>query len=128
MKQKWDYTYQTNNEEVHKGKRQMKKSIRCTAITLALTVVTSANAALDANEVLLMGPQTGFCAYFLGTYPDSCAVQPIPSGNYFAMDTDGNEVFDDFERVGITGYGITLGIAQSAGEIDDTWMFFAAPR
>ena len=105
----------------------MKKTIRSTAIILALTAVTSANAALDANEVLLMGPQTGFCANGLGEYPDACIVQPIPSGNYFAMDTDGNGVFDDFERVGITGYGITLGVAQSAGEIDDTWMFFGLP-
>ena len=105
----------------------MKKTIRSTAIILALTAVTSANAALDANEVLLMGPQTGFCAYNLGTYPDACIIQPIPSGNFFTMDTNGDGIFDDVERVGITGYGITLGVAQSAGEIDDTWMFFGAP-
>lgn len=105
----------------------MKNAIRGTAIILALAGVTSVNAALDANEVLLMGPQTGFCAYDLGSYPDACIIQPIPSSNFFAMDTDGDGIFSDSERVGITGYGITLGIAQSAGEIDDTWMFFGAP-
>ena len=103
-----------------------------TAVAATLTCsAMSVSAALPANAVLQMGPQTGFCDYGLGTYPDNCTVAAIPDGNYFAMDNDGSGVWEDGERVGIEAGpdgGILLGVDQSAfPSIDATWNFFGNP-
>ena len=60
-----------------------------TAVAVSLTCsAMSVSAALPAKALLQMGPQTGFCDFDLGTWPDSCVVAAIPDGNYFAMDND----------------------------------------
>ena len=117
----------------------MKKLILGTAIlAVAGGMSTSANATLASNAALLMGPQTGFCDYDLGTYPDSCTVAAIPDGNYFAMDNDGSGSWENSERVGIevgADGGILLGVSQTGttetfggiGSIDKTWNFFGNP-
>ena len=110
----------------------MKKTLIFSALaTAGMIAAPSAHAALAADAQLLMGPQTGFCSYGLGTYPDNCTVAAIPSGNYFAMDNDGSGVWEDGERVGIEAGpdgGILLGVDQSAfPSIDATWGFFGNP-
>ena len=98
---------------------------------MAFGVTSNASASLAADASLLMGPQTGFCSYNLGTYPDNCTVAAIPDGNYFAMDNDGSGVWEDGERVGIEAGpdgGILLGVDQSTiPGIDATWNFFGNP-
>ena len=119
----------------------MKKTLIFAAIaTAGMVAAPSAQATLAADAQLLMGPQTGFCSYGLGTYPDACTVAAIPDGNYFAMDNDGSGAWEDAERVGITAGldgGILLGVSQMTattdmvtpglGSIDATWNFFGNP-
>ena len=109
----------------------MKKTLIFGAIaTAGMIAAPSAQAALAADANLNMGPQTGFCAYDIGTYPDSCTVAAVPSGNYFAMDNNGSGVWEDAERVGISAGvdgGILLGQDQVKGGIDATWGFFGNP-
>ena len=103
------------------------KIISLSTIVLICGISNNANAALVGDATLLMGPQTGFCDYDLGTYPDSCVVATIPDGNYFAMDNDGSGFLENSERVGIeagTDGGIKLSSVQGAGEIDSVWSFF----
>ena len=109
----------------------MKKTLIFAAVaTAGMIAAPSAQAALAAGSGLMMAPQTGFCSFGLGTYPDACVVAAIPDGNYFAMDQDGSGAFDDEERVGIeagTDGGIILGKDQSAtGLVDNMWGFFGA--
>ena len=110
----------------------MKKTALSAALAaMAFGVSSNASAALAADAQLLMGPQTGFCDYDLGTWPDSCTVAAIPDGNYFAMDNDGSGAWENAERVGIEAGpdgGILLGVDQSAfPSIDATWNFFGNP-
>ena len=110
----------------------MKKTLIFAAVATAGAIAApSAHAALAADAQLLMGPQTGFCSFDLGTYPDACVVAAIPDGNYFAMDNDGSGAWEDAERVAIEAGpdgGILLGQDQSAfPSIDATWNFFGNP-
>lgn len=117
----------------------MKKSlIFASVVTTGIAAAPNAQATLAADAQLLMGPQTGFCWYGLGTYPDNCTIGVIPDGNYFAFDNDSDGTWDDIERVGIEAGadgGILLGVSQMVatetvggiGSIDVTWNFFGGP-
>ena len=109
----------------------MKKTILSTTLVIILTAGVSAktHASLASNATLNIGPQTGFCAYDAGTYPDACVVAAYPDGNYFAMDNDGSGAFEDGERIGITAGtdgGIVLGAVQGVGDIDAAWDYFGS--
>ena len=116
----------------------VKKTLTASiAIILMAGVYVNANAALATNATLLMGPQTGFCDFGLGTYPDSCVVAAIPDGNYFAMDNDGSGTVEPGEMIPIKVLAdldfndLTPATGSHAGDINgtespvsDIWEFF----
>ena len=105
----------------------MNKTLISAALaTAGIIAAPSANAALAADAVLLMGDQSYGCNYDLGTPPDGCLAGTYPDGNYFAMDTAGDGI-DTGDRTAIevgTAGGITLGATTLSGEIDAPWVFF----
>lgn len=123
----------------------INKNLLHAAVTLTLTCsAMSVSADLPGKAELLMDPQTGFCDFDLGTYPDACVVRAVPDANYFAMDNSGDGVFDNDERVAIepgldggialgktqtfgtsTGTGTSL-VITAPGDIDAGWGFFNA--
>jgi len=97
----------------------MNKKILASTMAVALAAIgatSTASAALATDA--LMGIDAGVAG---GNYGF------IVSGSYFAMDNNGSGDFTANERVGLTpgtDGGITLGAAQAAGAIDQTWVFF----
>ncbi|MFK5985343.1 MAG: hypothetical protein QM479_07945, partial [Pseudomonadota bacterium] len=109
----------------------MNKKIIGSAIALALTagVSSNANATLAADAILNFDSGVGSCQAG-GTYPScSYGATTTSSGSYFVMDTSGDGIFQEEERVVMTtaGTGVTLGTPQNRLDIDLTWAFGGNP-
>jgi len=112
-------------------KPKMNKKIIGSAIALALTagVSSNANAALAADAILDFSDGNVFCVIG-GTAPDACTHNVTNvNGSFFGMDTSGDGIIQNGEKVALTsaGTGITLGTAQGIGAIDQTWSFGGNP-
>lgn len=111
------------------------KTDHAVTLSLLLTFFTgSANAALAYNATLSMGPQVTHCFNGSGM-PGTCSDYEIPDTNYLAVDywnphtntfTSQDYIFSEDERIALepgSAGGITLGEAQSPGEIDSGFVF-----
>lgn len=113
----------------------MKKIILPTAVAFALTAgfSTTANASLASDAVLSFVDSSidRTCKAFPDANdPSGCAYgayDDLIVGSYFTMESGDEAGVQDYERNMITGAGngVTMGVAQSAGEID-SWNFFGA--
>ncbi len=110
----------------------MKKSLSLvgSAIALALSAGVSSNASatLVSNAVLNFSNGVNACQAG-GTYPNCNYSATTVNGSYFVMDTNGNGVLEQTERVALAnaGTGITLGTPQARGAVDLTWAFGGNP-
>lgn len=96
------------------------------AVCAYLTVVSfNVNAALASNAILDFDDGNMFCTLGTDVGANTGCIFDMTDvgGSYFALEVNGNGIFDANERIAITSAsaGLTLGSMQDVGEIDNAW-------
>lgn len=102
------------------------KILHTSLFCIFLIITSNAKASLATDASLLIGPQNYimYCSD-IQISGDCMDIALAPNTNYFAIDTDGNGIHEEHERVAIEAGqdgGITLGTPQGIGDIDSSWI------
>lgn len=115
----------------------MNNKLISTAVLMTISsgVSFNASAALASNAVLLFNDGVNGCITGdTGTYPNCSTYSTITAGSYFALDSNGDSRFSDYERVGMRRQdGVIINTMQpgssgfnaAAGTIDKPFSFLS---